>query len=354
MPERPGLLLTGATGVLGRALLPVLLGRHDVVALTHRSQLGSGVPTVRGDLTRPRLGLDHAGYRRLADWTTTIVHAAAVTDFAAGEPATSTLNVEGTRRVLVLAAEAGARVLHVSTAFVDRAGRIPEGRGAGCRDAVATPTAYLGSKLRAEALVRGSGLDWTIARPSVVIGDSVTGAIARYQGLHWLIRGIVRDEVPLIAGPAESPVDVVPADVAARAVAALLDARLPGEHWLTAGPAAPTISELVDVVLPIARAHGWAPSPPRFLTQESVHRLLRPVFIEPLPARDRRRFDDLTAMCSVFEGAPLLPTSLGGIPGGPPAPTRASVDAALAVTATLIAGRVRQGRRTPREDEEAA
>jgi thioester reductase-like protein len=87
VPERPGLLVTGATGVLGRALLP-LLRTHDVVALTHRAQLDArGVATVRGDLTLPRLGLDEATYRRLAQRTTTIVHAAAVTDFGVGSRA---------------------------------------------------------------------------------------------------------------------------------------------------------------------------------------------------------------------------------------------------------------------------
>jgi nucleoside-diphosphate-sugar epimerase len=256
--------------------------------------------------------------------------------------------------VLDLAAQAGARVLYVSTAFVGRAGQTPEARGTSTWDTQATPTPYLSSKRRAEALVRGSGLDWTIARPSIVIGDSVTGAIARYQGLHWLIRGILRDQVPIIAGPAESVVDVVPADVAARAVAALVDTAVPGEQWLTAGPAAPTIAHLVDIVLRTAHAHGLSPSPPRFVTQDMVHRLFRPVFIEPLPARDRLRFDELTAMCSIFEGAPLLPTSLGLLPGGPPAPTRASVDAALAISAAEVASRIRTGRRAPRPGEEAA
>ena len=77
MPDRPGLLVTGATGVLGSALLP-LLGEHDVVALTHHTDAG-GVRTVRGDLTRPRLGLDDAAYGELVARTTTVVHSAAVT-----------------------------------------------------------------------------------------------------------------------------------------------------------------------------------------------------------------------------------------------------------------------------------
>src|SRR3712207_8286898 len=34
-----------------------------------------------------------------------------------------------------------------------------------------------------------------------------------------------------------------------------------------------------------------------------VERLFRPVFIDPLPRRDRRRFDELMAMSALFDGA---------------------------------------------------
>jgi nucleoside-diphosphate-sugar epimerase len=345
VPDRPGLLVTGATGVLGRALLP-LLGGHDVVALTHRADLGEpGVTSVRGDLSHAGLGLDDAAYRDLVARTTTVVHAAAITDFGVGEPGTSALNVDGTRRVLDLAAEAGARVLYVSTAFVTRAELTSEARGACTWEAKASPEPYLSSKRRAEALVAGSGLPTTIARPSVVIGDSATGAIARSQGLHAVVRALLRNQVPILPVQPDARVDVVPVDVAARALAALVDGALPGEVWLTAGPAAQPAPDFVDTCIRAAERLGLPADPPRFVTHDMVQRLFRPVFIDPLPARERRRFDELMAIAALFDGAPVFPTSLGAVPGGPPALTRADVDAAVSATVADVARRLPQARR---------
>ena len=357
MPDRPGLLVTGATGVLGSALLP-LLDRHDVVALTHPAGLDeSGVASVRGDLTQPRLGLDVATYRELVARTTTVVHSAAVTDFGVGEPGTSALNVDGTRRVLDLAAEAGARVLYVSTAFVARTGLTSEARGASRWEAEASPDPYLASKRRAEALVTGSGLPATIARPSVVIGDSVTGAVSRWQGLHWVIRGLLRNAMPIVPLSRTAPLDVVPVDVAAQALAALVEADLPsGEFWLTAGPAAHPAADLADTCLRTAERLGLPADPPRFVPRDMVERLFRPVFIDPLPLRDRRRFDEFMAMSALFDGAPVFPTSLGSLPGGPPALTRDAVAAAVAATVADVASRLPAARRRAAAEaaEEAA
>ena len=355
MPDRPGLLVTGATGVLGKALLPLLDG-HDVVALMHRADVDSaGVTAVRGDLTRPRLGLDDVGYRELVARTTTVVHSAAITDFGVGEPGTSALNVDGTRRVLDLAAEAGARVLYVSTAFIARTGLTAEARGASMWEAESSPEPYLASKRRAEALVAGSGLPATIARPSVVIGDSLTGAVSRWQGLHWVIRALLRNSMPIVPLSPTAPLDVVPVDVAAQALAALVDADLPsGEFWLTAGSAAHPAADLADTCLRTAERLGLPADPPRFVSRDMVERLFRPVFIDPLPRRDRRRFDEFMAMSALFDGAPTFPTSLGAIPGGPPALTRQCVDAAVAATVADVASRLPASRRAAAEAAEEA
>jgi nucleoside-diphosphate-sugar epimerase len=326
-----GVLMTGATGVVGSALLPRL--PHPVVALTHSSPAVG--PWVRGDLTRPRLGLDDDTYGRLVAGIGTVVHAAAVTDFAAGERATADLNIEGTSRVLEFAAEAGARVLYVSTAFVVRAELTAEARGCASWEAAITPGHYLRSKCRAEALVASSGLGVAIARPSIVIGDSVTGRIARHQGLHGVLKALLRNQVPLLPLPPGSRVDVVPVDVVADALAALVDAGIPaGEYWLTAGPAAPTAQETVDLCQGLGADLGIDTDPPRFVPRDMVDRLLRPVFIDPLPARARRKFDDLMALCALFDGAPEFPTSLGRLPAGPPALTRETLR--RAVTASVL------------------
>jgi len=52
-------------------------------------------------------------------------------------------------------------------------------------------------------------------------------------------------------------------------------------------------------------------TPPRLVKPDMVDRLIRPVFIDPLPAPARRRFDDLLAMAALFAGAEPFPTSLG-------------------------------------------
>jgi nucleoside-diphosphate-sugar epimerase len=328
MPEKRCVLLTGASGVVGSALLP-RLHRHRVVALTHSAPAGG--LQLRGDLTRPRLGLDAASYRDLTRQVDTVVHAAAMTDFGAGERATVDLNVEGTRRVLEFAAEAGARVLHVSTAFVARAQLTTETRGGDTWEATISPAAYLRSKRRGEDLVVASGLPAAIARPSVVIGDSRTGRIARFQGLHAVLRALLRNQVPLLPLPPESRLDVVPVDVVAGALAALVDDGVPsGAYWLTAGAAAPTARDTADRCRAVGAELGLTTDPPRFVPRDMVERLLRPVFIDPLPAPARRKFDDLMAMTALFDGAPEFPSSLADLPSGPL--TRAVLDDAVSAS----------------------
>lgn len=84
------IVLTGAAGALERALLAELAGR-PVIALTHR-ELVAAVESLGCDITQPRLGLDPAAYRELADRADVIIHCAARTDFkvAAGSQRAST------------------------------------------------------------------------------------------------------------------------------------------------------------------------------------------------------------------------------------------------------------------------
>jgi hypothetical protein len=70
---------------------------------------------------------------------------------------------------------------------------------------------------------------------------------------------------------------------------------------------------------------------------EMVDRLLRPVFIDPLPAHARRRFDDLMAMAALFAGAVPFPSSIDSIRGGPAAPTLETLEAAFAASLTHLA-----------------
>src|SRR6516165_7615751 len=78
---RRTVLLTGASGVVGRALLQ-RLGDFSVVCLVHRSPVsGPNVTTVRGDIASPMLGLAEQAYAELAAKVDAVIHCAAITDF---------------------------------------------------------------------------------------------------------------------------------------------------------------------------------------------------------------------------------------------------------------------------------
>jgi nucleoside-diphosphate-sugar epimerase len=307
----PTVLITGLTGVVGSALLPELAG-HRILALTHNTAPPAGVDPVPGDLTQPRLGLGAAAYRDLARQVDVIVHAAAVTDFGAGAAATAGLNVRGTQRVLELAAAGGATVHHLSTAFVARAALTRQD----VRDAAANPAHYLASKQAAEQLVRGCGLPVTILRPSVVLGHSRTGAVSRFQGLHGLMAAILRGALPLLPLDPAARIDTIPTDVLGRALAGLVRAGVDrGEYWLTAGPAALTTAQIIEVIVEAGERCGLAPVRPRLVRPDMVDRLIRPVFIDPLPPRVRRQFDDMMAMTALFAGTEPFRSDLALVPG---------------------------------------
>src|SRR6266567_4987191 len=74
---RRTVLLTGASGVVGRALLPRLRD-FDVVCLVHRSPVsGPNVTTVLGDIARPMFGLAEQAYAELAAKVGAVIHCAA-------------------------------------------------------------------------------------------------------------------------------------------------------------------------------------------------------------------------------------------------------------------------------------
>src|ERR1700758_407059 len=185
---RRTVLLTGASGVVGRALLPRL--DLDVVCLVHRSPVsGPHVTTVPGDIAKPMLGLAAQAYAELAAKVDAVIHCAAVTDFGRTDGSLEATNIAGTEHVAAFAAAANAVLYHVSTAFVHTTVDGDRGR---------TAIGYASSKSAGEQVVRSSGVPHVILRPSVVIGDSDTGEIAAFQGLYRVAAGLFTRVVPLI------------------------------------------------------------------------------------------------------------------------------------------------------------
>jgi thioester reductase-like protein len=310
-PARPlSVLVTGATGVVGRALLKELADL-DVTCLVHRTPPPNGTKFVTGDITQDRFGLDAIEYEALVATTDAVVHCAALTHFGVAPEETDRSNVLGTQEVLHFAERAGAAVYHVSTAFVRRQGAT-FGR---TRQAIGgSPEPYLRSKCEAEDLVRASAAPTTIVRPSVVIGDRHTGEMSAFQGLHTLAGAIVKGQLPMLPARADARVDVIPQDVVARALATLVRRGVVGgEYWLTAGRAALTVQQLIDVSIDVGRSYGKSCEPPRLVAGDVLDRLVLPLFEDSLPPDLLVRFDELQSLMSLFQTEELFPSSLDQI-----------------------------------------
>ena len=293
--DRPGLLLTGATGFLGGELLARLLERDErpVYALVRagnddearrrldrvvESLLGPGehrskrVVAVAADIARPGLGIDPARRLWLAERIDRVIHCAASVSFTLGLEESRAINVDGTRHLLELAELSASHggfdcFTHVSTAYVagDHSGEFAEEElevGQEFRNA------YERSKFEAERVVRGRGasLPVQVLRPSIIVGDSRTGWTPAFNVLYTPLRAFSRGAYPALPARRKSPVDVVPVDYVADAVLAL--AGRPGTTYhLTAGERASSVGELIDMASaylerrpPPAHAPGLLPS----------------------------------------------------------------------------------------------
>lgn len=270
------IFLTGGSGVLGQAILNEQ-PTFDVLCLVNQSPLNhSGFRNIRGNISKERLGLDPDAFAKLTDQIEFIIHSAAITDFNRPESQIFEANVEGTKNIIELAKEAKAVLYFVSTAFTYQGSH---------KNGSFIPNHYERSKIEAEKLVKESGLPFVIIRPSMIAGDSKTGQMARFQGLHYLLALFMKGYLPVMPSNPDFFCDFVPQDWVAQSIIALIENEVSsGEIWLTAGQQAAKMSEMVELGLSEAlRLTKRELDRPRFLSLDSFNRLVRPVFLPALP-----------------------------------------------------------------------
>jgi len=220
-------LVTGAAGLIGSAVAALLLARgHSVLGLVRSNpDLPAGAEPLRGDVAAPHLGLDEARYKRLSGELDLVIHSAALTQFSAPVSSYTRVNVEGVRNILALCAQHGCPLLHISTAYVcgDAEGEVWEDRPA-ASSGFANP--YEESKATAERLVelaRAAGMPITIARPSVVMGEWRSGAIAEFSDVYRFIRLLADGLVRVLPVGPDATFDFVPADHVVEGIAAIAE-----------------------------------------------------------------------------------------------------------------------------------
>jgi len=297
------ILLTGASGLVGRALIDDLATEFDVVCLRHRRSINDvRVSEFSGSFAEPCLGLSPADYAVLAKRVDAIVHAAAATSWKLSPERIREVNTSGATALLGLAEQASAPLYFLSTAFVACPPDKHHSPGA---------AAYVDSKIEAEAIVREHPAPSVIVRPSIIIGDSLDGRMSQFQGIHAVMGAIVRGQAPMIPMPADALIDFVPLDVVTGVVGKLLRENITaGEFWLTAGDQALSALELLDVCMELAADLGLGTPKPRLIPTEAVDRLILPLLEDSLPPRLAARFKFLLEFASLFQKSDALPNSM--------------------------------------------
>jgi nucleoside-diphosphate-sugar epimerase len=288
--DRQTLVVTGASGVIGRALLAELDGQR-VIGLVHRGEAPPGAAEVlRSDVAEPRLGLEPAEYARLAREADVVIHSAALTDWAADPELIRRINIGGTENVMQFARDAGAPVYHLSTSFI-RA--VADDAPVRLEDSNVIVN-YCRSKIEGEAAVRAGGVPHTIFRPTNLIGDSRTGEIATTQAVQLVSEFICRGKAPLVPARPGTMVDVVPQDLVAKAIAAAVEREdLGQEWWITCGAGSMTIEDAIDVCVAFMER-----------TEQPIE---RPVVLDPatLANGGGAAVDALSPMARMFFGRML-------------------------------------------------
>jgi NADH dehydrogenase len=150
--------VTGATGFVGRNVLRAIRGKGHKITAFVRSGSEYRLPFIEdlnvayGDVTEPDTLADAI---KGAD---AVIHLVGIIrEFASRDITFEKLHYEATCNVVKAAVDAGVgRFIFMSANGAAREG----------------VSAYQTTKWRAEEVVKNSGIDWTIFRPSVIFGDS--------------------------------------------------------------------------------------------------------------------------------------------------------------------------------------
>ncbi|MEM9938202.1 MAG: SDR family oxidoreductase [Pseudomonadota bacterium] len=295
------IFLTGASGVVGREILP-LIPAERLISGRHRTSTGGKAREVAIDIRQEKLGLSMDAYRALCHEVTVVLHCAAITDMSKTAPGVEETNIEGVRNIIALARDANAALHYVSTAYCSEAHVHipPEG------------SAYIETKRAAETLVRQSDVEWTMIRPSIVAGHSTTGAIASFQGFHLFIAAMLKGRMQIIPLEPSARCDFVPADIVAAGIAQITQAPVWGRtYWLTAGAQALTIEDMIEVGQPFARRMGRDLSMLTLMAPDEMQREILP----SLPRRLRERVEMLIGLSSVMATPAAFPSDTNTILG---------------------------------------
>ncbi|ABK43495.1 NAD-dependent epimerase/dehydratase [Magnetococcus marinus MC-1] len=219
------ILITGATGFVGQALIQQLVSEgHKIRALARHipaRHAPEGVQYVAGDIQIP------SSLQTAMEGVTCVIHLVGILA-EQRHRSFEEIHHQGTLNVLQAAKQAGVkRFLHMSS-LGTRANAVAR---------------YHQSKWQAECAVRESGLDYTIFRPSVIFGpgDNFVNQFAR------MIR--FSPMVPILGDGQNRMQPIAVGDVARCFAIALTDRQTLGQTYELGGPQQLTFQEIMENIL---------------------------------------------------------------------------------------------------------
>ena len=225
--------VTGATGFIGKRLVKKLLERKGakVYFLIRKESAGKvaalreywGVSAARaiavhGDLTRKKLGVSAEDIKKLKGEISAFYHLAAVYGLEADEESQIAVNIDGTRNTVEFARAIDAGHFHHVSSIA--AAGLYEGvfREDMFKEAENYDHPYFRTKHESEKIVRDEcKLPWTVFRPAMVVGDSLTGEMDKIDGPYYFfkliqrIRKLLPSWMPMV-GLEGGRINIVPVD----------------------------------------------------------------------------------------------------------------------------------------------
>jgi nucleoside-diphosphate-sugar epimerase len=227
--DMPAIAVTGASGVVGQRLLPLLVAHPDVARVVALDVREPGWRS-RG-LEFQRVDIAGTPLEPLLEGIDTVVHLAGVVDPIPDEALMARVNVEGTRRVLGAAAAVGVqRVVRISNATVY--GAWPNNPVPLTEDAPLRPNPHFSPAVQGAEVERLFAV-WRAEHPDVTV-TTLRSAPVVGPGAERLPARIILGRPPLRVRGATPPVQVVHVDDLAAALVLAATRDLPGVYNVAA------------------------------------------------------------------------------------------------------------------------
>ena len=237
----------------------------------------SNVEIIEGNITSRDLGLEEEEYKRLCCEVDEVFHCAAATHFEnqrADELVT--VNVKGTENMLQFADSGKQKRFHyVSTAYVAGKQNDIVYENEPVDEEPQFNNEYERSKFIAEQVVikyaKSNEIPYTIYRPSIIVGDSETGATCKFDNLYTFMKVLfniqnsfinhesegLNDITVRVPGIPDALINLVPVDYVADAIVAILKAKESINNFFhITNPNPPELSELRDLLMPVLGIEG--------------------------------------------------------------------------------------------------